>query len=164
MRKRQRLKKQQQQQQQQQQKRSNDKKHCTCTCTCSILYCTKLFCTTIKWNFQKRPSYRFYGGNVVCVPVHFFFNAAFSPWWPLAFLSSHRRYKIFMFFFQRYWSPFFFYVLHYLTKFNRSNEKIIIRTIKLKIEILSIYIWFLRIDFFSFNLTNERYGHCISVR
>ena len=27
-------------------------------------------------NFQKLPSYTFYGGNVVCVPVHFFFAAA----------------------------------------------------------------------------------------
>ena len=29
-------------------------------------------------------------------------------WWPLAFLISHRRYKIFMLFFQRNWSPLFF--------------------------------------------------------
>ena len=31
-----------------------------------------LFCTTTTWNFQKLPSYTFYGGNVVCGPVHFF--------------------------------------------------------------------------------------------
>ena len=40
-------------------------------------------------NFQKLPSYRFYGGNVARVLVqHFFFTAArsFSPWWPLALL------------------------------------------------------------------------------
>ena len=30
-----------------------------------------LFCTTTTWNFQKLPSYTFYGGNVVCGPVHF---------------------------------------------------------------------------------------------
>ena len=32
-----------------------------------------LFCTTTTWNSQKLPSYTFYGGNVVCGPVHFFF-------------------------------------------------------------------------------------------
>ena len=46
----------------------------------------------------------------LCVPVHFFFSppliftlvaASISPF-------SHRRYKIFMFFFQRNWSPLFF--------------------------------------------------------
>ena len=26
------------------------------------------------WNFQKHPSYTFYGGNVVCVPVPFCFS------------------------------------------------------------------------------------------
>ena len=31
-----------------------------------------LFCKTTTWNFQKLPSYTFYGGNVVCGPVHFF--------------------------------------------------------------------------------------------
>ena len=31
-----------------------------------------LFWTTTTWNVQKLPSYTFYGGNVVCVPVHFF--------------------------------------------------------------------------------------------
>ena len=28
----------------------------------------------------------FYGGNVVCVTVHFFHCRLFSPWWPLVFL------------------------------------------------------------------------------
>ena len=43
-----------------------------------------LFCTTTTWNFQKL----FYGGNVVCVLVHFFsLPLIFSlHWWPLAFL------------------------------------------------------------------------------
>ena len=31
-----------------------------------------VFCTTTTWNFQKLPSYTFYGGNVVCGPVHLF--------------------------------------------------------------------------------------------
>ena len=38
----------------------------------------------------KRPSCTFYGGNVQCVPVRFFFFhwRSFSPWWPLAFLTA----------------------------------------------------------------------------
>ena len=32
---------------------------------------------------MKLPSYTFYGGEVVCVPVHY---CSFTPWWPLAFL------------------------------------------------------------------------------
>ena len=56
----------------------------------------------------------------LCVPVHFFFSppliftlvaASISP-------SSHRRYKIFMFFFQRNWSPLFF--------ISRSNSSSVI--------------------------------------
>ena len=35
-----------------------------------------VFCTTTTWNFQKLPSNTFYGGNVVCVPVHFLFAGA----------------------------------------------------------------------------------------
>ena len=54
---------------------------------------------------RKLPSYTFYGGSV-CVPVNFFFHChSFSPWWPLAFLST--AYKIFMFFFQRKLVSFF---------------------------------------------------------
>ena len=56
----------------------------------------------------------------LCVPVHFFFSppliftlvaASISPF-------SHRRYKIFMFFFQRNWSPLFF--------ISRSNSSSVI--------------------------------------
>ena len=36
----------------------------------------QLFCTTTMWNFQKLPGYTFYGGNIVHVPVHFFFTVA----------------------------------------------------------------------------------------
>ena len=44
-----------------------------CTCTTLSLYISlPLVCTTTTWNFQKLPCYTFYGGNVVCVPVHFF--------------------------------------------------------------------------------------------
>ena len=42
-------------------------------------FCTfllPLFCTTTTWNFQKLPSYTFYGGNVVRVFAHFFFTVA----------------------------------------------------------------------------------------
>ena len=35
------------------------------------------FCTTTTCNFQKRPSYTFYGGNVVPVVVHIFSLAHF---------------------------------------------------------------------------------------
>ena len=47
-----------------------------------------LFCMTTTWNFQKLLSYKFYGGNVVRVPVHLFsLPLIFSlHWWPLAFL------------------------------------------------------------------------------
>ena len=45
-----------------------------------------LFCTTTTWNFQKLPSYTFYGGNVACGPSLFFRCRSFLPWWPLAFL------------------------------------------------------------------------------
>ena len=34
--------------------------------------------------FENLPSYTFYGGNVVCVPVYLIFHdGSFSPWWPL---------------------------------------------------------------------------------
>ena len=34
--------------------------------------------------FQNLPSYTFYGGNVVCVPVYLIFHdGSFSPWWLL---------------------------------------------------------------------------------
>ena len=47
--------------------------------------------------------------HVLYAPVHFFCGCRwFSPWWPLASPFSHHCYKIFMFFFQRNWSPLFF--------------------------------------------------------
>ena len=67
----------------------------------------------------------------LCVPVHFFFSppliftlvaASISPF-------SHRRYKIFMFFFQRNWSPLFF--------ISRSNSSSVIHVnvgIEIKLE------------------------------
>ena len=56
------------------------------------------------YNFQKRFSYTFLGGNVVLVLVHFFSLPLIFTlhWWPLSFLIfPHRRYKIFMLFFQQ---------------------------------------------------------------
>ena len=51
------------------------------------LFLLLFFCAISTWNFQKLPSYTFYGGNVVCAPVHFFFHyRSFSPWWTLEFL------------------------------------------------------------------------------
>ena len=46
-------------------------------------------------NFQKLPSYTLYGGNAVCVPVHFFFAAAVIFTLVAASISpfSHRRHK-----------------------------------------------------------------------
>ena len=49
-------------------------------CTCSTLFSyisLPLFCTTTTRNFQKLPSYTFYGGNVVPVVAHFFSLAHF---------------------------------------------------------------------------------------
>ena len=59
-----------------------------CSCRVLFLYISlPLFCTTTTWNFQKLPSYTFYGGDVVSFLVHFFFHCRwFSPWWPLVFL------------------------------------------------------------------------------
>ena len=37
-----------------------------------------LFCTTTTWNFQKLPSYTFYGGNVVPVVFTFFHSLIFT--------------------------------------------------------------------------------------
>ena len=47
-----------------------------------------LFCTTTTWNFRKLLSYRFYGGKVVLVLVHFFSLPLIFTLhlWPLAFL------------------------------------------------------------------------------
>ena len=69
----------------------------------------QLFCTTTTGFFQKLPSYTFYGENIVCVPVHFFFVATHLHLGGLQLFSfSHRRHKIFMIPFQRNWSPLFF--------------------------------------------------------
>ena len=63
------------------------KQLCTC-CTLFLYVSLPLFCTTSTWNFQKLPSYTFYGGNVVGVLVHFFSLPLISTihWWPITFL------------------------------------------------------------------------------
>ena len=50
-----------------------------------------LFCTTTTWNFQKRFSYTFLGGNVVRVLVNlfFFFTAAHFHFALVAAIISH---------------------------------------------------------------------------
>ena len=56
------------------------KKKQLCTCSTLFLYFSLpffFFCTTTTWNFQKLLSYKFYGGNLVRVLVHFFFTAAY---------------------------------------------------------------------------------------
>ena len=51
------------------------KKKPLCTCSTLFMYISlPLFCTTISWNFQKLPSYTFYGGNVVFVFCSLFFS------------------------------------------------------------------------------------------
>ena len=73
---------------------------------CSFLY--RCF-ARLQRETQKLPRYTFFGGNVECVPVPFFFAAAhFHLGGTQHFPFSHRRYKIFMFFFQRNWSPLVF--------------------------------------------------------
>ena len=72
-----------------------------------------LFSRTTAWNCQKLPSYTFDGGSVVRIlvtrPFYFFFTSAhFHLGGRSRFLCSHRRYKIFLFFFQQILSPFFF--------------------------------------------------------
>ena len=83
-----------------------------CMCRMLFLYISLLlFCTTTTWNFQKLLSYTFYGGNVVRVLVHFFHCRSFSPCIGCRshFSFCHRRYKIFMSFFQqKNVSPLFF--------------------------------------------------------
>ena len=80
-------------------------KKALCSCSTLFLYISlPLFCTTATWTFQKLPRYKFYEGNVVPF-VHFFYCR--SPWWRLAFSFSHRRYKIFMLFFQQKMSALF---------------------------------------------------------
>ena len=69
-------------------------------------FCTfllPLFCTTTTWNFQKLPSYTFYGGNVVRVLVYFLFFTAshFHLHTRSHFSFSHRCYKIFILFFHK---------------------------------------------------------------
>ena len=62
----------------------------------TFLYiCLPLFRTTTRWNFQKLPGYPFYGENVICVHVHFFFHIAhFHPGGRKHFSFSHHNYKI----------------------------------------------------------------------
>ena len=67
-------------------------------CTLFLYISLPLSCTTTTWNFQKLPSYAFYGGSVVCVSIHFFSQplistlvaASISPF-------SHHRCKILVF-------------------------------------------------------------------
>ena len=83
-----------------------------CTCNTLFLYISlPLFCTTSTWNFQKL----FYGGNVVRVLVHFFFNCrSFSPCIG-GRKHCHRRYKIFMLFFQQKNVSLAFYLSLYIS-------------------------------------------------
>ena len=42
----------------------------------TLLYISlPLFCMTTMWNFQKLLIYMYYGGIVVCVPVHLYFHS-----------------------------------------------------------------------------------------
>ena len=74
-----------------------------CTRSTLFLYISlPLFCTTITWNFQKLPTYTFYGRNVLRVLVHlfsliFFTTAHFHLRGRKHYPFSHCRYKIFVF-------------------------------------------------------------------
>ena len=69
-----------------QRKQQKKKKHSRSTvakkqlCTCSTLFSQIFFAVVLHddnvTDFQKLPSYAFYGGNVVCGPVHLVFAAA----------------------------------------------------------------------------------------
>ena len=76
-----------------------------CTCITLFLYISlPLFCTTTPRNFQKLLSYKFYGRNFVYVLLFTFFHCRlFSP-------CIHRRYKIFILFFQQKNVSFVFYI------------------------------------------------------
>ena len=53
-------------------------------CKCDFL-CTLHCFAQLQHGFHKLPSYMFYSGNVVCVPVHFFLRFhSFSSWGPYA--------------------------------------------------------------------------------
>ena len=71
-------------------------------CKCDFL-CTLHCFAQLQHGFHKLPSYMFYSGNVVCVPVHFFLRFhSFSSWGPYC------HYKIFILLLWRNWSPLFF--------------------------------------------------------
>ena len=76
----------------------------------------------------KRPSCTFYGGNVPCVPVRFFFSLPLIFTLVAAGISHCHYIKTFMFFFQRNSSPLFF--------FSRSSSFSVIH-ISVDIKILS---------------------------
>ena len=74
----------------------------------------RLFCTTKTWNFFathhffEELLYVITKNFVACAPVRFVFTAAhFHLAGRQYFSFSHRRYEIFMFFFQRNSSPYF---------------------------------------------------------
>ena len=84
-------------------------------CSTLFLYISlPLFWTTSMWNFQKLLCYTLFGGNVVRVFVHLFFSLplifTLDIVRHLHFSFCHRRYKVFMLFFQqKEMSPLFFF-------------------------------------------------------
>ena len=67
-----------------------------------------LFCTTTTWNFQKRPSYTFCGGNVVFVSDRFFFSLPLIFTFEAASISHFLTAAIKFSCFWRNWSLVFF--------------------------------------------------------
>ena len=67
-----------------------------------------LFWKTTTWNFQKLPNYTFYEGTVVRVLVHFFSLPLIFTLVAASISHFHRRYKMFMLFFQQKMTPLFF--------------------------------------------------------
>ena len=77
-------------------------------CSCCTLFCTFL-CRCFA-RLQRKHSRNFLATSFVKEMSYLLFTFFYcrSPWWPLAFSFSHRRYKIFMLFFQQKMSPLFF--------------------------------------------------------
>ena len=101
----------------------SQKKKQLCTCSTLFMYISlQLFCTTTPRNFQKLPSYMFYAFLLTLFSLPLIFT--------LVAASISSLFKIFMFFFQRNWSPLFF--------FSRSSSLSVIH-VNVDIKIKSKY-------------------------
>ena len=112
--------------------------------------CAHFFVVVLHDDNVKLPSYTFYVGNVVCVPVRSFFSTAahFSLWWPLVFLSqSYHRYEKFIFFFWRNWSPLIVFISH-ASSFQLSTQVSTLKFSRKKYPslLLLLFFFFLKVQ------------------